>query len=82
MFYSKYDPATFQIESKLFNKKEAHFNKFTIRPIDWRVDRYKKDTLFIGSPWSLPEKDIKTEEILKKIYLTNGSLAFLIVSPK
>jgi len=45
------------------------------------VDWDKKDTLFIGSPWSLPEKDIKNDEILRKVYLSGGQLAFLIVSP-
>lgn len=82
LFYSKYDPATYQKEEKIRPDGSFGFDKFTIRQIDWRVDRSKKDTLFIGSPWSLPEKDIKEEDILEKIYLGNGSLAFFIVSPK
>lgn len=80
LFYSKYDPKTFQEEVLDFPKKGAHFDKFTIRPINWREDRFKKGILFIGSPWSLPEKDIKKEDILKKVYLSNGSLVLLIVS--
>ncbi len=82
LFYSRYDPAAYQQEEK--NKPDGSFgfDKFIIRRIDWRVDRDKKDTLFIGSPWSLPEKDIKNDEIFKKIYLSGGQLAFLIVSPK
>lgn len=81
LFYSKYDPATYQQEEKTRPDGSFGFDKFTIRRIDWRVDRLKKDTLFVGSPWSLPEKDIKKDEILKKIYLSGGQLAFLIVSP-
>lgn len=85
LFYTKYDPKTYQTETKILSKDSNyffHFNKYTFRPIDWTKDSNKKDTLFIGSPWSLPEKELRDDEILKKIYLTNGNLAFLIVSPK
>lgn len=81
LFYAKYDPKTYQQEEKIRAGGGFGFDNFTIRRIDWRTDRNKKDTLFIGSPWSLPEKDIKNEEILKKVYLSNERLAFLIVSP-
>lgn len=79
LFYSQYDPATYQHERKI--RPDGSFDKFTIRKIDWLVDQNKKDILLIGSPWSLPEKDMKDGEVLKRIYLANGSLAFLIVSP-
>ncbi|OGE43683.1 hypothetical protein A3B45_03275 [Candidatus Daviesbacteria bacterium RIFCSPLOWO2_01_FULL_39_12] len=82
LFYSKYDPAKFQSEKKENQDGAFKFDKFAIRRIDWREDRYQKGVLFIGSPWSLPEKDIKDSEILQKIYLSSGDLAFLIVSPK
>lgn len=82
LFYSQYDPATYQQEQKMRSDGSFGFNKFTIRKIDWRTDRFKKDTLFIGTPWSLPEKDIKSGEILKKIYLSGGQLAFVVVSPQ
>jgi len=82
LFYSKYDPAKYQTEAKHFGKDTFGFDKFTIRKIDWREDRFKKGILFIGSPWSLPENDLAEAEILKKIYLGSGRLAFFIVSPK
>ncbi|MFH1536146.1 MAG: glycosyltransferase family 39 protein [Patescibacteria group bacterium] len=82
LFYSQYDPATYQKEEKIRSDGSFGFDNFTIRKIDWRLDRSKKDTLFIGSPWSLPEKDIKNDEILRKVYLSGGQPAFLIVSPK
>lgn len=82
LFYSQYNPAIYQQEEKIRPDGSYGFDKFTIRRIDWRTDRLKTDTLFIGSPWSLPEKDIKNGEILKKIYLSGGQLVFLIVSPK
>jgi len=69
LFYAKYDPLTYQ-------------NEITIRKINWRVDRAKKGTLFVGSPWSLPLQDIKEGEILQKVYLLNGDLALLTVSPR
>lgn len=82
LFYSMYDPSVYQNEAKIHGEDFFSFNKFTYRRINWREDRTKKNTLFIGSPWSLPLKDIKEWEILKKIYLSNGDLALMIVSPK
>lgn len=79
LFYSQYDPAAYQREK--IKGMEGTFDKFTVRNIDWRVDRNKKAVLLIGSPWSLPENEMKEGELLKKIYLANGILAFLIVSP-
>lgn len=81
LFYSQYDPAIFQNIVKNHNSNEPlHFDKYTFRPIDWHTDKYQKSVLFIGSPWSLPQKDLTKEDILEKIYLANGNLAFLIVS--
>lgn len=82
LFYSQYDPNSYQKLQKRHGQDLFGFDKFTIRRIDWREDRKKIGTLFIGSPWSLPEKDIKDKEILKKIYLSGGQLALLIVSPQ
>ncbi len=81
LFYSQYDPLHYQNEVKKYGNDFFRFDKFTTRRINWREDRDKKGTLFIGSPWSLPLQDLKTNEILKKIYLSNGDLALLIVSP-
>lgn len=82
LFYSKYNPYLYQNETKKYGNESFSFNKFTFRRINWREDRAKKVTLFIGSPWSLPLKDISEDDILKKVYLLNGNLALLIVSPK
>ncbi|TSC88569.1 MAG: Uncharacterized protein G01um10147_65 [Microgenomates group bacterium Gr01-1014_7] len=84
LFYTKYDPKTYQTETKIHSKDSTYyfkFNKYTFRQIDWTVDQDKKGVLFIGSPWSFP-KDLKEGEILEKIYLSNGYPAFYIVSPK
>lgn len=81
LFYSQYEPNFYQTEPKRFSQDLYGFDKFTIRRINWRTDRQKTDTLFIGSPWSLPQQDIATGDILKKVYLSNGDLALLIVSP-
>lgn len=85
LFYSAYDPGKYQKEAKKINDELFVFNKFTIRRINWRIeaDRKKKGILFIGSPWSLPLKDLREDEILKRIYLSNNKdLALLIVTPK
>lgn len=82
LFYLNYDPDTYQKMPKREAGGLYGFDKFTIRPINWSQERHKKGVLFIGSPWSLSLKDIKEDEILEKIYLKNGKLALLIVSPK
>lgn len=82
LFYLKYDPITYQNESKLIGDNLFGFGKYRVRRIKWEQDKSTKDILYIGSPWSIPEESLKPGEILDKIYLTNGKLAYLIVSPK
>lgn len=85
LFYTKYDPSIYQTEPKIQSQDKTYFlkfNKYTFRDINWIEDSKKKDVLLIGSPWSFPDKGLKEEEILQRVYLINGSLAFLIVSPK
>lgn len=76
LFYGKYDPRLYQNRP---DPKLNNFANFTFRPIYWPKDRQKKNTLFIGSPWSLPPKDLKEEQILKKVYFRNGVLGFWVV---
>ncbi len=78
LFYSKYDPHTYQTEVKRVGNNSYGFGKYTIRKINWPQDQNLHDTLFVGSPWSLNEKDVGSENILKKIYLENGSLALIV----
>lgn len=82
LFYSKYDPLTYQTESKIQGNDFYHFNKYTIRKIDWGKDRSLKQTLFVGSPWSLPEKDLDKDQIKEEIYLSGLQKALLVVSSK
>lgn len=85
LFYTKYDPHTYQTEPKIVSGDKTYFlkfNKYTFRNIDWPKDGDKTGTLFIGSPWSFPEKGLKEGELLEKIYMTNGYPAYYIVSPK
>ncbi len=86
LFYLKYDPAIYQTEQKYLgsDRDEPYykFGKYTFRHINWTLDKGKKGVLFIGSPWSFPVDGLKDGEILQKIYISNGSPAFYIVSPK
>jgi len=76
LFYGKYDPATLQKER---GSNSDDFGKFKFRTIYWPDDRKSKNTLFIGSPWRLPLKDLEESQILKKIYFKNNQLGFLVV---
>ncbi len=86
LFYSKYEPQIYQTEQKIFDSDKYDpfykFNKYTFRHINWPEDKNSKDVLFIGSPWSFPVEGLKEGELLERIYLSNGSPAFYIVSPK
>jgi 4-amino-4-deoxy-L-arabinose transferase-like glycosyltransferase len=86
LFYTQYDPHTYQIEAKITQSLDGgpyyQFGKYVFRHIYWPTDKNEKGTLFIGSPWSLPEKDLGDGNLLKVIYLTNGSPAFYLVSVK
>ncbi|MCL4366980.1 glycosyltransferase family 39 protein [Patescibacteria group bacterium] len=82
LFYTQYDPALYQSQVKTHTNEGFSFSKYTFRPIDWRKDQDQHNILFIGSIWSLPPKDVPQQDILDKIYMINGQLAYLIVSPK
>lgn len=81
LFYGQYEPSLFQNSPRRRVKTEdsVDFENFTFREIYWPQDRSKKNTLFIGSPWSLPLDEINPEQILKEIRFKNGFTAFLIV---
>lgn len=81
LFYTKYDPGTFQDLLRDQRGSDLKINNFTFREINWRVDRGQKDTLFIGCQLSFPEKDLKDAAILKTIYLPDGNEVLAIVSP-
>jgi len=83
LFYGKYPPALFQNDPQ--RKKgwdSVNFANFVFRSIYWPDDRSKKNTLFIGSPWSLPPDDLDKQSILQVIKFKNGSTALIIVENK
>lgn len=80
LFYSKFDPATYQAIPKTQGDEFYSFGKFTVRKVVWTVDRGETNKLFIASPWSIPEKDVLDKYMLKKVYLSNGKLALVVVS--
>lgn len=82
LFYSQYDPNQYHQLPKNADEESFSFDKFSIRKINWVEDQNKTKTLFIGSPWSIPLDTLQDNEILKKIYLTNGKLALIVVGKK
>jgi len=88
LFYEKYPPALYQPQAHLVQESPdmlgegAGYDNYTFRPIYWPDDRWIRNTLFVGPPERLPEKDFAEvgAKIIKKIYFSNGELAFLIVS--
>lgn len=81
-FYGRYDPSLLQkdpLHGKGPDKDSSDFLNFSFRPIYWPKDRGAKETLFVGSPWSLPKEDLKGYQILKTIPFKNGATGFVIV---
>lgn len=84
-FYGQYDPHHLQtdpLHGQGANRDSSDFSNFVFRPIYWPEDRFAKNTLFIGSPWSLPPDELANAKLLKKINFLNGSTALFIISTK
>lgn len=83
LFFGKYDPYLYQNDPRHRLKGDStNFYKFTFRSIYWPTDRFKKNSLFIGSPWSLPKNDLKDTKVLKEIPFKNNAIGFYIVETK
>lgn len=80
-YYGGFPPLKFQKEYHVGTKpREVLFDKFSIRAIYWPLDRNLKNTLFIASPWSIPEQDITDKSrIIKRFYFYDGKLAFYAI---
>ena len=64
LFYSKYDPAKYQEETKfLANEKPRrnfNFGKYTFRDVYWNTDQYLKEALLIAPESSLPSGKVRS----------------------
>ena len=77
LFYGKYPPSLYQNDPH-HSKNSVNFSNFVFDPINWRTDEFKENILLIGSPWSLPLKDINPAKVKKIIHFKNGSIGFII----
>lgn len=76
LFYSMYSPEKYQ-NSKQFSGGfgiSHNFDKYIFRSINWEQDRALSNTLFVGLPSEIPEK-----EATQIIYYPNGKAAAVIV---
>lgn len=77
-YYGKYLPSKFQRDLKI-EKDGISFDKFYIRKIDWGKDYSLKNSLIIGSPWSISIDGIDKSKIIKRLYFYDGQLAFYAI---
>ena len=79
LFYSAYPPAVYHTQVKT-DGSNKDFGKYEFRKIYWPTDRNMKNTLFIGSVYSLPENDLKRDgvEIISEIYDPQENLVYRI----
>lgn len=80
-YYGNIPPTQMQKEYRLGDnsKREALFDKYSIRKVDWREDQNLKDTLIIASKWSLFEDTITKGNVIKVFYFYNGEPAFYAI---
>lgn len=82
LFYSSYPPDKYLNEIDLQKigtpRKSYDFGKFIFRKIYWPEDRNLKNTLFVGSPFSLPETDVKTQPNAKLIQDVIGKDGYIV----
>ena len=81
LFYKKQDPNLY-VDKWKEDSEGYKYGKIVIREIVWTYDQHKKNVLLVGSPWSYRLEDVKEKEILKRIYMKDGHLVYLIVFPK
>lgn len=78
LFFSRYDPITYQKEGGTQSggfAKEHKFGKYTFRPINWDVDRKKERSIILVNPWEFPKnvtadfvgKNLDGEEAVKVV---------------
>lgn len=78
LFYSFYDPKVYQTEKKVSRDEYYQFGKFVIKPINLPVDRNIKNSLLVGTPWSIPLDSVPPDKIVKKVYMKSGDLVFVL----
>jgi 4-amino-4-deoxy-L-arabinose transferase-like glycosyltransferase len=92
LFYTKYDPLTYQKQAKL--KESAvgdvgeveKIDNIEFRKVYWPDDRGIKNSLFVDDEFGLPSNDVFDQQnrfvLLKDIHYQNGKIAFRIVETK
>ncbi len=75
LFYSQYPPEEYQKVSPQSGGFAVHpeFDKYIFRPIDWEKDSTLKDTLIVGLPSEIPQK-----EAIYTVYYPNGDPALVM----
>jgi len=90
LFYNRYNPGGYQKQANLTESpvgdvgRVERIDNVEFRNIYWPNDRELKNSLFVGTEWELPLKDIdpRQAEVLEEIRFLNGQLAFRIVKTK
>lgn len=84
-YFGGYPPAKMQEEYRSGEKeREMIFDKFSIRKIEWKDDRFLKNTMLILSPWSIDPKilDQNKDKIIHTFYFYDRQPAFYVMKPE
>lgn len=78
LYQSNYDPAHYQ-DQIATQSGRTNFDNIYFENINWFSYDHSKNTLFVGSPWSIPLKDISREQILFSVKYLDGYEGLLVV---
>lgn len=83
LFYNQIDPRLLQVKVKNWTNEPPSYRQvynqignIEFRPINWEIDQFLKNTLFVGYPNEFPSG---ISGIIARTYTPNGQLHFLIV---
>ena len=89
LFFQKYDPVKYQKQAKLTPGQPGdvgyveHLDNIYFGPIDWTVNRGKRDTLFVADTIRIPVADSNDPKFFKTIreikYLNGRDIAFRMI---
>jgi hypothetical protein len=79
-YYGNLDPKFVQMQHLNLTKAAMNIGKIKIRQIYWPEDKELKNTLIIGSKWTIPIDEIDKTKIIHKFNFYDGQNAFYAVS--
>ncbi len=79
LYQSKYDPSHYQSQIATQSGK-TNFDNIYFENINWFSYDHSQNTLYVGSPWSFPLRDISPQQIIYSVKYLDGYQGLLAVT--